>query len=115
MGQVLFDCLTGRTLRLYPDAALRAQALSTVAIESPRGFRIAKERATAKIDGIVALAMACCAVLDAAAPPVTLVFMAGGQNLFAPRRPAEPVDLSDTEETSDDDLVAMRAGRWPAW
>jgi phage terminase large subunit-like protein len=65
MGQVLFDLLKGRTLRLYPDDEMRRQALNTVAIETPRGFRIAKERASRKIDCIAALSMACCAMLDA--------------------------------------------------
>jgi phage terminase large subunit-like protein len=64
MGQVLFDALTGRNLRLYPADDLRAQALNTVAVESPRGWRIAKEKASRKIDAIVALAMACIAAID---------------------------------------------------
>jgi hypothetical protein len=48
---------------LYPSDKLRQQALSTVAIENPRGWRIAKEKASKKIDAIVALAMACCAAM----------------------------------------------------
>ncbi len=64
MGQVLFDLLNGRNLRLYPSEDLRSQALNTVAIETPRGWRIAKEKASKKIDAIVALAMACVAALD---------------------------------------------------
>lgn len=68
MGQALFDLLNGKTLRCYPAADLRSQALNTVAIEGPRGFRIAKEKAAHKIDAIVALAMACVAALDAGRP-----------------------------------------------
>lgn len=63
MGQTLFDLLNGKTLVLYPSDELRQQALSTVAIENPRGWRIAKEKASRKIDAIVALAMACCAAM----------------------------------------------------
>jgi phage terminase large subunit-like protein len=63
MGQTLFDLLNGKNLVLYPSDELRQQALSTVAIENPRGWRIAKERASRKIDAIVALAMACCAAM----------------------------------------------------
>jgi hypothetical protein len=48
---------------LYPSDELRQQALSTVAIENPRGWRFAKEKASRKIDAIVALAMACCAAM----------------------------------------------------
>ena len=63
MGQTLFDLLTGQNLVLYPSDELRQQALSTVAVENPRGWRIAKEKASKKIDAIVALAMACVAAM----------------------------------------------------
>ena len=56
MGQTLFDLLTGLNLEVYPSDELRQQALSTVAVENPRGWRIAKEKASKKIDAIVALA-----------------------------------------------------------
>jgi uncharacterized protein YbdZ (MbtH family) len=59
MGQTLFDLLNGQNLVLYADDELRQQALSTVSIETPRGWRIAKEKASKKIDAIVALSMAC--------------------------------------------------------
>jgi hypothetical protein len=73
MGQTLLDLLRGRNLCFYPDAELRAQALSTVAIESPRGFRLAKATAGRKIDAIVPLAMGCVAALDEplSTPPLT--------------------------------------------
>jgi phage terminase large subunit-like protein len=64
MGQTLFDLLNGRNLVLYAADDLRSQALSTVAVENPRGWRIAKEKASKKIDAIVALAMACCAAIE---------------------------------------------------
>ena len=63
MGQTLFDLLTGVNLQLYPADDMREQALSTVAIENPRGWRIAKEKASKKIDSIAALAMACVAAM----------------------------------------------------
>ena len=63
MGQTLFDLLTGKNLVVYPSDELRQQALSTVAIENPRGWRIAKEKSSKKIDAIVALTMACCAAM----------------------------------------------------
>lgn len=64
-GQTLFELLNGRNLRLYPSDELRAQALNTVALESSRGWRIAKEKTTRKIDAITALAVACRNALDA--------------------------------------------------
>jgi hypothetical protein len=64
MGQSLLDILTARALVLYPDDVLRQQALNTTCIESPRGFRIAKEKASKKIDAVVALAMAVLAATE---------------------------------------------------
>ena len=63
-GQTLFELIKGRRLRLYADGELRQQAMNTVAIESPRGFRIAKANASRKVDAIVALARACRAAVD---------------------------------------------------
>jgi phage terminase large subunit-like protein len=44
---------------MYPALDLREQALNAVAVESSRGWRLAKEKSSKKIDAIVALAMAC--------------------------------------------------------
>ena len=64
MGQALFDLLNGKNLRMYPSDELRQQAMHTVAVESPRGWRIAKEKASKKIDAIVALSMACVSAIS---------------------------------------------------
>ena len=64
MAQVLYDLLRGSNLRMFPDEELRQQAMNAVAVETPRGFRIAKEKASRKIDAIVALSMACVAAVD---------------------------------------------------
>jgi hypothetical protein len=64
LGQAMFDVLTGRNLLLYPAADLRQQALQTVAVESTRGWRIAKEKSAHKIDAMVALGMALVAALE---------------------------------------------------
>ena len=64
MGQALFDLLNGKNLRMYPSDELRQQAMHTVAVESPRGWRIAKEKASKKIDGVVALSMACVSAIS---------------------------------------------------
>ena len=60
MGEVLYELLTHRQLRLYPASDLRTQALATTAIEHARGMRIAKVVGSKKIDAISALAMAVC-------------------------------------------------------
>lgn len=64
MGQVLYDALQNRTLRVYPDEELRTQALNVQAIESPRGFRLAKVTSSRKIDLIAALTLAMIAACD---------------------------------------------------
>ena len=57
-GQALYDSVKHRTLRLYKDDELRKEASFAVGKETPRGMRIVKEKASQKIDAIVALAMA---------------------------------------------------------
>ncbi len=57
-GQALFDLVHEGRLAMYPDAELRAHALNAVAIETARGWRLSKEKASRKIDGAVALSFA---------------------------------------------------------
>jgi phage terminase large subunit-like protein len=57
-SQRLWELIEARGLILYPDAAMRLAASRAIAIESPRGWRIAKEKQSHKIDVIVALGMA---------------------------------------------------------
>ncbi len=63
---------------MYPADDLRSQALSTIAVEHPRGWRIAKEKASKKIDAIVALAMACCAAIERGKTPGLFVGVDAG-------------------------------------
>ena len=54
----LYELVKGRGIVLYPDADIRLAFNRAVALETTRGWRIAKEKASHKIDVIVALAMA---------------------------------------------------------
>jgi phage terminase large subunit-like protein len=54
----LYEQLRSRALVLYPDADMRLALQRTVAVETGRGWRIAKDKVNHKIDVIVALAMA---------------------------------------------------------
>jgi phage terminase large subunit-like protein len=54
----LYELVKGRGLVIYPDADIRLAFNRAIAIETTRGWRIAKEKASHKIDVIVALAMA---------------------------------------------------------
>ena len=58
MSQNLFELIQHQNIQLYPDDELRSHAAHCVAVESSRGWKISKEKAANKIDGIVALAMA---------------------------------------------------------
>ena len=54
----LYEMIKGRNLSAYPDEEMRLAVSRCVAIETSRGWRIAKEKTSHKIDSIVALAMA---------------------------------------------------------
>jgi hypothetical protein len=61
----LFELIKGANLVVYPDAALDKAIKQTVAVETPRGWRLAKEKTSARIDVVVALAMAALATVQA--------------------------------------------------
>jgi hypothetical protein len=63
-GQVLFDLVRDKNLRLYSSADLRDHLINSVVVESPRGWRLAKDKASKKIDAAVALAMALVALQE---------------------------------------------------
>lgn len=77
MGQVLFDLLNGRNIRLYQSAELRQHAMNAVAVETPRGFRLQKEKAATKIDAIVALAIGCVAAMEFRSTPLFFISQRG--------------------------------------
>lgn len=56
--QALYDAVIGRTIRHYGDPTLTEHILNSVAVESPRGFRLDKAKTTRKIDAAVSLSMA---------------------------------------------------------
>jgi phage terminase large subunit-like protein len=59
----LFELIKGGGLAAYPDADVRLAVQRCVALESTRGWRIAKEKASHKIDIVVALGMAALAAV----------------------------------------------------
>jgi phage terminase large subunit-like protein len=56
--QALYDAIIGKTLRHYGDATLDEHIRNAIAVETPRGYRLAKEKTSKKIDAAVALSMA---------------------------------------------------------
>lgn len=63
-SQNLYELVTGRNLIAYPDKTLRLAVSRAVALETSRGWRIAKEKQSHKIDIVVALAMAAYACVE---------------------------------------------------
>ena len=63
-SQSLFDAVKERRLRCYPASDLRQHVLNSVVVETPRGWRLAKEKASRKIDGAVALSFAVSAAVQ---------------------------------------------------
>ncbi len=63
MSTNLSDLLRGNNLVAYPDDDIRLALQRAVSVETSRGLKIAKEKASHKIDVVVALAMAALGVV----------------------------------------------------
>ena len=97
----LYEVIKGRNLVAYPDPDIRLAVSRAVALETSRGWRIAKEKASNKIDAIVALAMACCAALDAPMPKPLMIYAVD----------AAPPELSREEQV----MRGLDAFTWRSW
>jgi phage terminase large subunit-like protein len=62
-SQNLFELINAGDLVCYPDAGMRLAISRAVAVETSRGWRISKEKASHKIDVVVALAMSALAAV----------------------------------------------------
>lgn len=68
IGQNLFELVKYKNIIIYEDDDLRKAANQAVAIESSRGWRIAKDKTSHRIDVIVALAMSAFAAVESKKP-----------------------------------------------
>jgi phage terminase large subunit-like protein len=68
-SQNLYELIEGQNIVCYPDAQMRLAVSRAVAVETPRGWRISKEKASHKIDVVVALAMAAHAAVQSQNEP----------------------------------------------
>lgn len=116
MAQTLYDLLKGKNLTLFIDDELRQQAMNTVAIETPRGFRIAKEKASRKIDAVVALSMACVAAVDAGTGSPFDITGGGSRGSADDDDEAEVVSVTHGGQQVDEPVLAQMKnfylGRW---
>jgi hypothetical protein len=67
-SQNLYDLIQGRNLLMCEFEDLRLAVSRAVAVETSRGWRIAQEKASHKIDAVVALAIACHAAVSLREP-----------------------------------------------
>lgn len=68
-SQNLFELITNRNFAAYPDEQIRLAISRAVAIETPRGWRIGKDKQSHKIDVVVALSMAALACVRSEVAP----------------------------------------------
>jgi phage terminase large subunit-like protein len=70
----LYELIKGGNLVTYPDEVVRLAVARSIALETPRGWRIAKEKQSHKIDVVVALAQAALAAVQGgiAHPPLKI-------------------------------------------
>jgi Phage Terminase len=65
-SQNLFELIRGHNIVMYPDPAIRLAMTRAIAVETPRGWKITKEKASHKIDVVVALGMSALASVQSA-------------------------------------------------
>jgi len=65
MGNNLYELIKGKNLLLYPDPVIRTAISRTVAVETPRGWRLGKSQQMSRVDVVIALAMAALAAVRA--------------------------------------------------
>lgn len=76
-SQNLFELISGKNIVMYADRAIRLAMTRAIAVEGPRGWKIAKEKASHKIDCVVALGMSALAAVESATRAPKKVPMVG--------------------------------------
>ena len=114
MGSNLYELIKHRNLVTYRDPDLRLAVSRAVAIETVRGWKIAKEKTSHKIDVVVALAMAALGAVESQA--------SGGGGVLFDESPTsvqghgQPVQLlMDRYAISPSDTFAGHLERLPEW
>ena len=99
MTEELFRLITSRNLLAYDDKELQSHVLNAVTVESSRGIRLSKEKASRKIDLAISLAMACAAALQVGKPLASYAVPIGvGKvtNPFSDSRPRGETEIPRT-------------------
>jgi hypothetical protein len=90
-SQNLYELIREQALVAYPDEAIRLAISRAVAIETPRGWKISKEKISHRIDVVVALALAAYAAVQSPEQSTLwspAVFLAGDAPAPWPQRAA---------------------------
>ena len=69
VAENLFALIKGRNLVAYPDSEIRTAVSHAIAVEGERGWKIAKDRQSNRIDIVIALSMAALACVKAQGKP----------------------------------------------
>jgi phage terminase large subunit-like protein len=100
----LYELIKGRNLAVYPDADMRLSISRAVALETSRGWRIAKEKVSHKVDVVVALAQAALgATRDQQSEPGMLTWIRGEV-----LRQQDPAHHPDDHEMMDEYVRTMK-------
>jgi phage terminase large subunit-like protein len=118
----LYEILKGRNLAAYADDEVRLAISRCVAIETSRGWRIAKEKASHKIDVIVALAQAALGAVQQGQTAEEYAFYPipkpgrpsdfGNSELGCQTRIDRAADAENTSGRFSRERMAARHGRW---
>lgn len=108
-SQNLFDLIESQSILLYPDAAMRTAISRAVAIETPRGWRIGKEKSAFKIDVVIALAMAAYAAVQGSGKPgYDRLYKAWDPNHIDPDAP--PAPPPEQKSSANERLIDLYRG-----
>ena len=115
----LYELLKGRNMAAYPDDEIRLAVSRCVAIETSRGWRIAKEKASHKIDVVVALAQAALGAVQQGQAAEEYAFIPIPKPGGAPYGPSDlgrqqRIDAAEDAkcERFSRQRIAARHGRW---
>jgi hypothetical protein len=116
----LEELIRSNSLVVYPDAAMRLAMSRAVVVENPRGKRIAKEKASHKIDVVVALAMSALGAVrggQTAEPGIIGYYRQLAQGQFVEdtsSQPPTPAELLQQEE-QEEEPVGEENELWKAY
>ena len=109
----LYELLKGRNLIVYPDAEVRLAVQRAVAVEGSRGWKISKEKATHKIDVVVALGMAALGAVSSGARGNIWARLAAGEEAEAAA--GGSVVSGGLSPTAQARIMARRSWGPPTW